>query len=273
MTPDDAALIARLCAERAGLSVDPEKTYSLESRLEPVARRHGFAGLDALMQQVRPLADDALVWAVVEAMSQADTAFFRDRIPFIDFETQVLPALAERRREEPIRIWSAACGAGQEVYSLAMILDEQGPALGSATVELFGSDLSTRALERAQAGRYSQFEIQRGLPIRRLVRHFELEDDAWVVRPELRRMIRWRRVNLVADVPAAGRFDVIFCRYALAQTRPEARPRLISNLTRALKPDGYLALGLGESLGEDRDGAFTPSSSFWVRPARAQAAA
>ncbi len=248
MTPQDCELVAQICAQRAGLMVDPAKTYLIESRLGPVARREGFGSIDDLMSALKERREDRLAWGVVEAMAAAETSFFRDRTPFELFRAEVLPTLARLREGEPIRVWSAACGSGQEVYSLAMIVEEERGALAAgARVELFASDLSERALEKAQSGLYTQFEIQRGLPIRSLVRHFEKADEMWALAPRIRQMVRWRRINLVSDLSAAGRFDVIFCRNVLGGLTPNARPRLIQNLARAISPDGFLFLGLDEA--------------------------
>ena len=128
-----------------------------------------------------------------------------------------------------------------------MILDDQRASLPGAQAELFASDLSERALEKAQSGLYTQFEIQRGLPIRQLLRHFDKAGEMWVLSPRIRQMVRWRRLNLVAETPGAGRFDVIFCRYVLSSLVEPARQRLLENLVRSLTPDGYLFLGEGET--------------------------
>ncbi len=259
MITGDSEMVAQLCAQRAGLKVDPDKAYLMENRLGPLARQEGYGEVGEMLAALQTRREDRLAWAVVEAMIASETTFFRDRTPFTLFGSEVLPSLAALRKGEPIRVWSAACGAGQEIYSLAMIVDEMRGELGQAKVELFGSDLSERNLERAQTGRYSQFEIQRGLPIRRLVEHFEKDDESWTISDRLRQMVRWRRVNLISDLSAAGRFDVIFCRYLLCQLTAEARPRLLANLARAISPEGFVVLGEGEAvqgLGE----AFQPVS-------------
>ncbi|WP_374573994.1 protein-glutamate O-methyltransferase CheR [Phenylobacterium sp.] len=240
-------LIADLCAARAGLKVDPDKTYLLESRLAPVARREGFASLAELAEAVQANQEEKLAWAVVEAMAAGETAFFRDREPFRLFRDEVLPALARRREGRPIRLWSAGCGSGQEVYSLAMIVDEMRGALGGARVELFASDISERALEKAQSGVYTQFEVQRGLPIRKLVDHFEKVDEMWAISPRIRQMVRWRRVNLAADFAGAAQFDIIFCRNVLDMMLERVQARVLDNLAKALAPDGFLFLGQAES--------------------------
>jgi len=248
MTPDDRELAAQICASRAGLLIDPDKAYFIESRLAPVARREGFGSVDDMLGDLRLKRDDRLAWSIVEALAAGETAFYRDRRPFALFEKEILPTLARLRGNEPIRIWSAACGSGQEIYSLAMTVEDMRGQIPGAKIELFASDLSERALEKAQSGLYTQFEIQRGLPIRHLVNHFEKSDEMWVLSPRIRQMVRWRRINLIADLSTAGRFDVIFCRYVLGGLTPQMKPRLLENLARALSPDGFLVLGEGEGV-------------------------
>lgn len=273
MRLEDRELVAQLCAARAGIRVDVEKVYLLESRLGPVARREGFGSLDDLLDTLRAHREDRLAWTIVEAMAHAETSFFRDREPFAQFRDEVLPTLARRREGQPVRLWSAACASGQEVYSLAMIIEDERARLPGLKVELFGSDLSERQLEKAQSGLYTQFEVQRGLPIRMLVRHFEQKDEMWGISPRLRQMVRWRRINLVADLATAGRFDVIFCRYVLSALIEPMKTRLLENLAQALGPDGYLFLGRSESaagLGEafhpvdGRPGLYARNPNFQV---------
>lgn len=245
MTPGERALVARLCADRAGLAVDPEKDYLIESRLGPVARREGFGSVAELLQAVRDREEERLVWAVVEAMTLPETAFFRDPAVFALLRDQVLPKLARRREGEPIRIWSAACGSGQEIYSLAMMLAD-APVAG-ARVELFASDLSERMLEKAQSGLYTQFEVQRGLSARLLVRHFEKHEEAFVLSPRIRQMVCWRRVNLMDDLARLGQFDVVLCRHVLPSLTEPARARVLSGLAAAVREGGCLVLGAEET--------------------------
>jgi chemotaxis protein methyltransferase CheR len=245
VTPQDRDLVARLCAERAGLKVDPEKVYLLENRLAPVARREGFSSVHDMTAAIRDRDDDRLAWAAVEAMSPAETAFFREPETFERIVGEVLPDLAMRREGGTLRLWAASCGTGQEVYSLAMALEEQAPA--GVTLEVFASDLCERRLEKAQAGVYSQFEVQRGLSARRLVRHFEGMDEGFVLSPRVRQMVRWRRVNLMEDLSRLGQFDIVLCRNLIGYLLEDARARVLSNLERTLKPGGWLVLGAGEN--------------------------
>ncbi|WP_374469201.1 protein-glutamate O-methyltransferase CheR [Phenylobacterium sp.] len=245
MTPGERALVARLCEQRAGLAVDPARDYLIESRLAPVARREGFGSVAELLQALRDREEERLVWAVVEAMAHRDASFFRDPEVFALLRDQVLPTLARQRDGEPVRVWCAACGSGQEVYSLAMMLAD-APIAGTR-VELFASELSERELEKAQGGLYSQFEVQRGLPARLLVRHFEKRDEAFALSPRVRQMVRWRRANLLEDAARLGRFDVVVCRQVLPGLTEAAREQVLAGLSGAVAEGGCLVLGAGEA--------------------------
>ncbi|EJL37394.1 methylase of chemotaxis methyl-accepting protein [Caulobacter sp. AP07] len=270
MTPDDMDLLAALARNRAGLRIESDKAYLVESRLNPLARREGFESIEAMVAALRAKRDDRLIWAVVEALTLNETAFFRDREVFAHLRDELLPALS-RRRDRPIRIWSAACSTGQEVYSLAMTASEARDIEPGAQFEFFGSDLSERCLEKAQSGLYTQFEVQRGLPIRSLVKHFENQDEMWAISPRIRQAVRWRRINLMADLSPMGKFDAILLRNVLPGLDPAVRPRVVESLAARLEDDGVLLLGAGESLGEltgavrplaDRLGLFSRDPSF-----------
>ena len=187
MTPDDITLLVSLCRVRAGLRVAPDKTYLIESRLNPVARRERYASIGDMLAAVKARREDALAWTIVEAMAAGEGAFFADKGAFDLLKAQILPALARARGGRPLRIWSAACGAGQEVYSLAMMADAMAEA--GVKIELAASDLAERMLEKAQSGLYTQFEVQRGLPVRLLAANFEKEGDLWRIAARIRAMV------------------------------------------------------------------------------------
>jgi chemotaxis protein methyltransferase CheR len=276
LSPQDIELFAALARARAGLKVDPGKTYLLESRLNPLARREGFAGIPEMAAALRSQREEKLIWAVVEALAQGETAFFRDRAPFATFQKELLPTLARLRGSEPIRIWSCACASGQEAYSLAMIAEQAESLPAGTKVEIYGSDLSERSLEKAQSGLYTQFEVQRGLPIRQLLAHFEKVEDNWRLTPRIRQRVRWRRVNLITDLTVMGRFDVIFCRNVLSGMEPPYRRRVLESLAALLPADGLLMLGANEAA-ETITTAFRPVTGrpgLYVRnPAHRAAAA
>jgi chemotaxis protein methyltransferase CheR len=253
MKPEDIEVVRGVVLSRSGVVIDPAKTYLIESRLTPLARREGYASPADLIQAIRSRRDDKLMWGVTEALTSSETSFFRDRTPFDLFREDMLPELAARRGERPIRVWSAACSTGQEPYSLAMIVDAERPHLPGAHIELYGSDLSERCLEKAQSGLYTQFEVQRGLPIRLLVQHFEQIDELWALSPRVRQMVRWRRINLLADLRALGQFDVIFCRNVVSAFDEAVRRRVLDQLASALPVDGRLVLGNDEAVEDVTD--------------------
>jgi len=244
MTADDNAFLAELCAERAGLKIDLRKAYLIESRLGPVARRENFGSTAELIEAVRARGEERLALACVEAMAPSETAFFRDRAVFEHVWREVAPQIARRRADGAVRLWSAGCSAGQEIYSLAMLQAEEPAPTGR--VELFASDLSERLLDRARLGVYSSFEVQRGLSARQLVRHFENRDEHFQLSKPLRQDVRWRRVNLLDDLAPLGVFDVVLCRYVLSALTGEAQRRAADELARTVAPDGVLVLGHGE---------------------------
>jgi chemotaxis protein methyltransferase CheR len=248
VNPEDMDLLAALARHRAGLRIESDKAYLFESRLNPLARREGFDSIEAMVAALRAHREERLIWAVVEALTLNETAFFRDREVFAHLRDSLLPTLSRANRDRPIRVWSAACSTGQEVYSLAMTAAESRGIEPGAQFEFFGSDLSDRCLEKAQSGLYTQFEVQRGLPIRLLVKHFENQDEMWAISPRIRQAVRWRRINLLADLSSMGRFDVILLRNVLPGLDPSVHGRVIESLAARLEDDGVLLAGCGESL-------------------------
>jgi chemotaxis protein methyltransferase CheR len=250
MRDDDFDFVARLLKERSGLVLTRDKAYLLESRLQPVARRHGLETLDAIVAALRgrppasPLARD-----VIEAMTTNESFFFRDIKPFDQFRTFVLPQLlASRAATRTLRIWSAACSSGQEPYSLAMILDQEKARLANWRVEILATDLSTEILDKAKAGSYTQFEVQRGLPIQFLLKYFKQHGDRWEVDPVLRSAVQFRQFNLLDDPASLGRFDVIFCRNVLIYFDQPTKSLILERMARILAPDGFLYLGGAETV-------------------------
>lgn len=250
MSLGDAAFnrFAELLRRRAGIVLAREKAYLLESRLAPLARRAGFATLEALAAALAPR-DDGLAVEVVEAMLNNETFFFRDGVPFDLLRAAVLPALRQARAStRRIRIWCAAASTGQEPYSIAMLLAADAAAWAGWTVEIVGTDLSQRALARAEAGLYTQFEVQRGLPIQSLIKHFDKDGDQWQISRELRRSVRFRQANLCDSFAHLGSFDVVLCRNVLMYLDPATKSDILNRMRRQMPDDGYLLLGAAETV-------------------------
>ncbi len=215
MTPLDYDFLRKLLKDRSGLVLSTDKQYLVESRLTPLARKAGLASLGELVAKLRSN-NEGLTVAAVEAMTTNESFFYRDKIPFDHFANTIVPGLlAARAKERRLRIWCAAASTGQEPYSLAMCLKEMKDKLGGWRVDILGTDISTEVLEKAKAGVYSQFEVQRGLPIQMLVKHFSQVGDTWQISPEIRAMVQFRPLNLLADFAYLGGFDVVFCRNVL----------------------------------------------------------
>ena len=249
MTPADFAFFRRLLKERSGLALSDDKNYLLESRLLPVARRAGAHGLADLAQRMRGRDSEAIVIEVVEAMTTNETFFFRDKVPFTLLRESVLPSLlASRAAERRIRIWCAAASSGQEPYSIAMLLKEMGSRLAGWRIEILATDIATHMLERARIGRYSQFEVQRGLPIQSLVAHFTQVDTMWEIAPELRAMVEFRPLNLLQPFGHIGTFDIVFCRNVLLYFDAETKRVVLGRIARQMPDDGALLLGAAETV-------------------------
>ncbi|MDO9709642.1 CheR family methyltransferase [Paracraurococcus lichenis] len=248
MNRDSFAFIAGLVKGRSGLVLNADQGYMLETRLGPLLKREGLAGIDALALRLRDPRATALAEAVTEALTTNESSFFRDGRPF-EHLRKVLPDIAHARPPSaPIRIWSAACSTGQEAYSIAMILAEIAPQMGGRRAEILGTDIAQEVLARAREGIYSQFEVQRGLPARLLVRHFAQDAGRWRIAPALRAMTRFERWNLLADLRPLGRFDVIFCRNVLIYFDAPTKSRVLEALAGQLAPDGVLYLGGAETV-------------------------
>ncbi|GAC1336141.1 MAG: protein-glutamate O-methyltransferase CheR [Beijerinckiaceae bacterium] len=247
MNPDFEAL-RHFLHQRSGISLDGDKLYLVESRLLPVARAAGLADLSALVKRVQ-IGDSELGQSVVDAMTTNETFFFRDRLPFEKFRNVMLPELlAARSAERRLRIWCAACSTGQEPYSLAMILDEEARRLAGWRIDIVATDISRRAVESARAGLYSQFEVQRGLPITHLLRYFQRAGDRWQINEFLRSRVGFRELNLMADFRTLGNFDAIFCRNVLIYFDVPTKRDILARLCRTLAPDGYLVMGAAETV-------------------------
>jgi chemotaxis protein methyltransferase CheR len=249
MSPVDYEFLRKYLKERSGLVLSADKQYLVESRLLPVARSAGFANLADLVRALMLGNAEALMRAVVEAMMTHESFFFRDKLPFDHFRQTVMPALiAARSNVRTIRIWCAAASTGQEPYSLAMCLREMEQKIASWRIELLATDLGNDVLEKARQGLYSQFEVQRGLPIQLLIKHFTQVGELWQIAPDIRSMVKYQQLNLLADFAKFGRFDLILCRNVLIYFDTETKISVLNRLARSTASDGYLMLGAAETV-------------------------
>jgi chemotaxis protein methyltransferase CheR len=244
--------IARLLKERSGLVLAEDQAYLLSNRLLPVICKWKLDGIGDIVRAIADRSEEALARDVVEAMTTSDTFFFRDREVFAHIRDAVLPNLLRTpSAADPIRIWSAACSTGQEAYSLAMIVHNLAPD-AAARVAITGTDVSTESLARAREGIYSQFEVQRGLPVRLLLRHFAQLGERWQIQPALRAKVMFRNFNLLSDPAPLGRFDIVLCRNVLSYFDGPTQARVLERLARCIAPEGLLCLGADEAaLGRD----------------------
>ncbi|MFY9952948.1 CheR family methyltransferase [Bradyrhizobium sp.] len=247
MTPEYKYLRMYL-KEHSGFDLAAEKRYLIESRLLPLARQAGLPGISELVQKMKD-GSRVLNDRVVEAMTINETFFFRDKTPFDHFRDLIMPqmlrARANRRR---IRIWCAAGSTGQEPYSLAMSMKEMGAALAGWRIEIIATDLSQGALEKSKAGLYSQFEVQRGLPIQMLLKYFKQAGELWQINADIRAMVQHRQLNLLHDFSELGVFDLIFCRNVLIYFDQQTKTNVLNRFAQAIEADGFLMLGAAETV-------------------------
>jgi chemotaxis protein methyltransferase CheR len=276
VTPLDYEFLRKLLKERSGLDLSADKQYLLESRLIPLARKAGVPGLPELVQKLRGGAEP-LIADVVEAMTTNETFFFRDKVPFDHFKGTIMPAMLQARAgRRSLRIWCAASSTGQEPYSIAMCLKELGAALTGWRVEIIATDLSQGVLEKSRAGLFSQFEVQRGLPIQLLVKHFTQTGELWQLNADIRAMVQFRQLNLLQDFSNLGVFDIIFCRNVLIYFDQNTKTNVFGRLAKVIEPDGFLMLGAAETVVglteafkpySDRRGLYSPNSARAAQPA------
>ena len=248
MKPADFEFVAQLLKRRSGLILTPDKGYLIESRFAPLARQFQLAGVEAIVAKLRA-GDETIARAVTEAMTTNESFFFRDKTPFEHFEKIILPKMLQTRAgAKRLRIWCAAASSGQEPYSLAMILKEKAAALKDWKIDILGTDLSTEILAKAKAGLYSQFEVQRGLPIQLLMRYFTKEGEAWRIKDEIRSMVQYKPANLLDAYSGMGSFDVVYCRNVLIYFDEATKKNILMRLAQLMPPDGYLLLGAAETV-------------------------
>ena len=251
-------VLTAILESRTGQQLGANRAWRIETELTPLMRDLGLASLEALA--VAAQRSPVIAEQVADALLNQESSFFRDAA-VLDLVARALAAMRVDHPERRLRIWSAGCSFGQEPLSLAMLFAEQPALAGAAMPEIIATDVSEAALARARSGRYSQFEIQRGLPIRRMVEWFDTDGTDWIAKPELVRRIAFRRMNLVAGALPSGRFDVVLCRNVLLYLTPEDRRQILDRFATILQPGGVLVLGAGETtIGQTE--AFQPSPTY-----------
>jgi chemotaxis protein methyltransferase CheR len=260
------ASVVELVKRRSGIVIGADKDYLVKSRLDPVVKRHGLSDLNEVAEAIKA-GNKAVELAVVEAMTTNETSFFRDGKPFDILRDDVFPYLARVRTDRPIRVWSAAASTGQEAYSISILARECGPSLGSRGVEVLGTDISSECIDKARQGEYTQFEVQRGLPTRVLVRYFEMHWERWKVNAFASKGVDFQIFNLLDDMKSLGMFDIILLRNVLIYFDQNTKVDVLNRIADRLHPDGFLFLGGAETvLGvTDRFEAWSQAKGVYVR--------
>ena len=248
MTPQELAFLCAFIRERSGIVLSSDKRYLVEYRLRPVAGRHGLGSLSELVALIRGQCGEKLLHEVVEAMTTNETLFFRDVKPFEVLREVIFPEMASTRARRPVRVWSAACSAGQEPYSIAITAKECAVGHPTLNCDILATDIARSILEKARLGVYSQYEVQRGMPIRLLIKYFDQVGAQWQVKPEVRGKVRFQELNILKDFASLGVFDVIFCRNVLIYFDVDTKRKVLERLARSLGPDGVLFLGSSETV-------------------------
>ncbi|MEM6382029.1 MAG: protein-glutamate O-methyltransferase CheR [Pseudomonadota bacterium] len=249
MIAADYDFLRTFLKERSGLVLSNDKQYLIESRLLPIAKEFSLDGIGELVAKLRSPLGRSIGEKVVDAMTTNESFFFRDKTPFDHFEKHMLPSLMDARKSErKIRIWCAAASTGQEPYSLGMILKELGLKVSAFRFEIIGTDISREVLDRARKGTYSQFEVQRGLPIQLLLNHFTQNGEQWEISSAIRQMVQLRQLNLLDSFVALGKFDIVFIRNVLIYFDQETKIDILQRIAKQMAPDGFMVLGAAETV-------------------------
>lgn len=256
ITPDELKIIAQYVYNISGIYLDQSKAYLLENRLKPLIAQENVGSYSQLYNKARADGSKKLEKAIIDAITTKETLFFRDNAPFELLKHKILPDIIDARSPKThssipvkIRIWSAACSTGQEVYSIAMAVKEVIPDLNKYQVTILGTDISDEAIAKASYGKYNKFEIERGLSKDKLTKYFnQTQDGNWRIKDEIRALANFRKINLMQPVSILGKFDIVFCRNVAIYFKPDDKKRLFERIAGVLQPDGCLLIGSTESL-------------------------
>lgn len=248
LTPDAVSFVCTIVRDRSAIELEASKSYLIEARLMPLAKQHGFGSTNDFINGVRTKRDRELERRLVEAMTTNETSFYRDIHPFNALRTKLLPELRTLKSgDRSINIWSAACSTGQELYSIAMLIREHFPEFATWKVRLVGTDLSEEVLTKARAGVFTQVEVNRGLPAPLLLKYFERNGMSWQIRPELRAMATFSKLNLIERWTSLPTFDIVFLRNVLIYFSPDTKKDILRKVRQVIAPHGLLFLGAAET--------------------------
>ncbi len=240
--------VRKLVLERSAIVLQPSKQYLIDARLSPIARDNGLRDVQELVDKVRTTNNRHLTQLIVEAMTTNETSFFRDLHPFDALKAEIIPEMIlKRAAERKLTIWSNACSSGQEIYSISMLLKEHFPQLATWNVNLIASDLNTQILDKAKLGIFNQTEVNRGLPMPMLLKHFTKQGLNWQIKEDIRKMVSFRVINLIEPFPAMPKVDIVFLRNVLIYFDPETKSSILNKVKQVIQPDGYLFLGGAET--------------------------
>lgn len=247
-TQETLTFLFSLLHKESGLALDNSKQYLIETRLDPIARQEGFPSINDLGRHMKQNPSQPLRQKVIDAMMTNETSFFRDIKPFELLKGVVLPDLIKANEKgRRLRIWAAGCSTGQEPYTISMLLCEMAPELHKWDIRIIATDIAEGALERARAGIYSQYEVQRGLPVTYLTRFFNQRKTEWEIKQEVKRLVEFQRLNLLSGFSHLGIFDVIFCRNVLIYFDADAKVRIMEQFADILSSGGVFFLGGAET--------------------------
>ena len=254
ISSDEIKLITKYIYDASGIYLDESKKYLLETRLNVLVQEYGCASYLEFLQKAKGDASKTIERKIIDAISTNETLFFRDTGPFQLLQHKIFPELIDARSprmagmKTPLKIWSAASSTGQELYSVAIVLQELLGDLSKYAIKLLGTDISDAALAQASSGKFNKFEIERGLPRDKLARYFTPSDQTWKVNDQIRSMVNFRKLNLMQSFTGLGKFDVVLCRNVAIYFTLEDRKKLFNRIADVLEPDGYLLIGSTESL-------------------------
>ncbi len=253
VTPDEFQLLKKYIYESSGIALEKGKEYLLETRLNSLLDEYGCSTFRDLYFKSKADSTNKIEEKIIDAISTNETYFFRDKAPFELLQHKILPDLIDKRSKNStlkpsLKLWSAASSTGQEIYSIAMTLNEMGISTNNYNIKLLGTDISDSAVAQASYGSYNKFEVSRGLEQTRLNRYFDKIEDKWRINDQIRIMVQFKKMNLMKSFAGIGKFDIILCRNVMIYFTEEDRKRIYTNLARALEPDGYLLIGSTESL-------------------------